>query len=132
VRDSAERVSQTGFRAHAWQTRGSDKWIPTSFIDFAPQLAPISAPSIFDLLFCITSIISGGDHGQGALDLNQDNRSDFKGEPQIPIHLAPALKDLIGAMDNSSPLESIPLTNERIDDVDFNGRVALDVLNRAW
>jgi hypothetical protein len=27
------------------------------------------------------------------------------------------------------PLESIPLANERIDDIDFDGGVVLDVLN---
>jgi len=33
-------------------------------------------------------------------------------------------------MDNPPPLESIPLAVERIDDIDFDGGVALDVLNR--
>jgi len=34
-----------------------------SFFDSIPQLAPITPPSIFDMLFCLASIVSGGDKG---------------------------------------------------------------------
>jgi len=64
-----------------------------------------------------------------ALDTNQDHGSDFNGESLVPVHLAPALEVFIRAMDIPPPLESIPLANERIDDIDFDGRVVLDVLN---
>src|SRR5437016_3942051 len=101
-----------------------------SFFNFLPQLAPIAAPSIFDLLFCVTSIVGGRDHRQCALDTNQDHRSDFKGESHVPVHLAPAPEEFIRAMEYPLPLESIPLANERIDDIDFDGGVVLDVLNR--
>jgi len=47
----------------------------------------------------------------------------------VPVHLAPALEDFIRAMEIPPPLESIPLANERIDDIDFDGGVVLDVLN---
>ena len=86
----------------------------TSFIDSVPQLAPIAPPSIFDLLFCLTPIVGGRAQWQRALDMNQDNGSDFNGESFVPIHLAPTLEDFITAMDNPSPLESIPFANERL------------------
>ena len=101
-----------------------------SFFDFAPQFAPVLAPSIFDLLFCLTPIVGGRDHGQCAFDTNQDHRLDFKGESYVPIHPAPPLENLIRAMDDPPPFESISLANERIDDIDFDGGVVLDVLDR--
>jgi hypothetical protein len=83
-----------------------------SFLDSFPQLAPIASPSIFDLLFCRTPIVGGGDQGQCALDTNQNHGSDFNGESRVPVHLAPALEDLIRAMDNRPPLESMPFANK--------------------
>src|SRR5713226_4849356 len=101
-----------------------------SFFDSLPQLAPIAAPSIFDLLFCRTPIVGGRDQGQCALDTNQDHGSDFNSESLVPVHLAPALEDLIREMNNRPSLESIPLANKRIDDIDFDVRIVLDVVNR--
>jgi len=82
------------------------------------------------LLFCLTPIVGGRDQRQCALNTNQDHGPNLNGESHVPVHLAPAPEDLIRAMDNSAPLESIPLANERIDNVDFDGGVVLDVLNR--
>jgi len=101
-----------------------------SFFNFLPQLAPIATPSIFDLPFGLTPIVGGRDQRQCALDTNQDHGSDFNNEPLVSVCLARALEDLIRAMDNPWPLESIPLANERIDDIDFDGGVVLDVLDR--
>ena len=101
-----------------------------SFFNFLPQLAPIAAPSIFDLPFCLTPIVGGRDQRQCTVDTNQDDGSHFKGESLVLVHLAPALEDLVRAMDNPPPVESIPLANERIDDIDLDGGVVLDVLNR--
>jgi hypothetical protein len=101
-----------------------------SFFDSLPQLSPVASPSIFDLLFCRTPIVGGRDQGQCAVDSNQDDRSNFTGGSGVPVHLAPVLEDFIRAMDNPPPLESIPFANERIDDVDFDGGVVLDVPDR--
>jgi hypothetical protein len=101
-----------------------------SFFDSLSQLAPVAPPSIFDLLFGCTLIVGGRDHGKCAVDTNQDHGSDFNGGSPVPVHLAHALKDLIRAMDKPTPLESIPFANERIDDIDFDGGVVLDVLDR--
>ena len=76
-------------------------------------------------------IVSGRDHGQCALDTNQDHGSDFNHQSRmsrIPVYLHPA--NLFRAMDNSPPLESVPFPNERIDDIDFDTGVVFDVLNR--
>jgi|HubBroStandDraft_4_1064222.scaffolds.fasta_scaffold09601_2 hypothetical protein len=64
--------------------------------------------------------------------MNQDNGSDFVREAGIPVHLAPALKHLVRAMDNPASLKSISFADELIDDIDFNGLVAFYVLNRLW
>src|SRR6266481_29706 len=95
-----------------------------------PELAPVAAPSIFDLLFSIAPIVGGRDQGQCAVDTKQDHGSDFNDESRVPVHLAPALEDLIRAMDNPPTLEPIPFSKERIDDIDFDRGVVLDVLNR--
>jgi hypothetical protein len=101
-----------------------------SFFDSLPQLAPVAAPSIFDLLLCLTPIVGGRDHGQCAVDTNQDHRSNFMGDSRVLVDLASALEHLVRAMDNSPPLESISFADERIDDINFDGRVALDVPDR--
>lgn len=54
------------------------------------------------------------------------------GDSRIPLHLAHALEHIIRAMDNPPPLESIPFANERVNDIDFDGGVVLDVLDRWW
>src|SRR5882762_4954536 len=74
-----------------------------SFYDSVPQLAPVAAPSIFDLLFCLTPIVGGRDQGQCAVDTNQDHRPDFSGGSLLPVHLAHRLEDLTRAMDNPPP-----------------------------
>ena len=101
-----------------------------SFFNFLPQLAPIAAPSLFDVLFRFATIIGWRDQGQCTIYTNQDHRLDFNGQSLVPVHLAPALEDIVRAMDNRLPLESIPLANKGIDNIHFNGRVVLDVLDR--
>ena len=43
-----------------------------------------------------------------------------------------ALEHIIRAMDNPPSFESIAFANERVDDIDFDGGIVLDVLNRLW
>ena len=96
----------------------------------SPRLATVAPPLILDLLFGCTLIVGGGDHGKCAVDTNQDHGSDFNGGSPVPVHLASTLKDRIRAMDKPPTLESIPLANERIDHIDFDGWVVLDVPDR--
>jgi hypothetical protein len=89
-------------------------------------------PSIFDLLFRRTSIVGGRDQGYCTVDTNQDHGSDFSGDSRVPVHLAHALEHAIRTMNNLPPLESIPFANEWIDDIEFEGGVVPDVLDRMW
>ncbi|HEY6303123.1 MAG TPA: hypothetical protein VIX14_08655 [Terriglobales bacterium] len=78
----------------------------------------------------MTSIIIGRDQGQCAVDANQGHRSDFTGNPGVPVHPQSALEDAIRAVDNPVPLKSIPFANRRIDDINLDGGIVLDVPHR--